>query len=143
MKYKLSPECVFPWMVWILFFASLPFTALELDFSQEDISLYHEELRGYELLVMGWVGIAAGSLGWLANPFLLIGALILNKAPRAALILGVIGMGLALTSFNRYYYWIDEHFRPYVNAWGWGCYFWLLSFVALIYGAAYLEFNKE
>lgn len=143
MKYKLNPALVFPWAVWILFIASLPLTALELDFSQEDISLYHEKLKGYEVLLYGWAGLAAGSLGWLANPFLLIGAVILRQAPRVALVLGLIGMGLALTSFGRYYYWIDEHFRPYVNAWGFGCYLWLLSFVALIYGAAYLEFHNE
>jgi hypothetical protein len=53
---------------------------------------------GYLILMIGWIGVFVGLLGWYANPFMLGLILVLLLDKRPSIIAALIGLGLALTA---------------------------------------------
>ena len=61
----------------------------------------NDVMRGARALVVGWSGIFAGVMGWSANPFWLLGLVLLSvRKPKLAALAGVVAVAIASSTFS-------------------------------------------
>jgi hypothetical protein len=81
--------------------------------------------RAWGLLLLGWVGLASGTLAWLANPALLLAwALLLNKKHSSSLLAGIVAL-LLMLSFLFQTTVVSSEAPTYSRVVGYGVGFWL------------------
>jgi hypothetical protein len=93
---------------------------------------------GYQVLLIGWLGILDGTVAWYANVFLVLGFTTLENQNKKSLMLSGIGLLLALSALFYDKTWIDENYAKYADVYGWGLgfYLWLSCFFLLLIASA-------
>ena len=94
----------------------------------------HEPVKGFTLLVFGWLGIMTGDfLPWLANPaYALALTLIFLSWYRSALVVSGIALILALLSLLTREWMFDEGGGTFIVGHGLGFYLWLTAILLLL-----------
>ena len=94
-----------------------------------------EDIQGFWMLLIGWMGIVILQLSWFANPLNLLALLLLTRRPLLALFLSLIAFLLASQAFG-----FSEipaglnHEKLFVKDMGLGFYFWYISHVLFLIG---------
>ncbi len=87
-----------------------------------------EDIRGFWVLALGWIGLIIFQFSWFANPLNLLALLLLDHRPKMALLLSVIALILASQAFT-----FSEipagagQEKIHIQQLGLGFYFWYLS----------------
>jgi len=126
--------------------ASLPLTALTASVYSEGFNLYYEDWTGITILKMGWLGIFDGTIGWYANPLLLISIILMHYKPKKSFIMSVVALLIALSSLMYTTTFLDEKFAPRANvSFQIGFFIWLSSYIVLVIctGINYRMDNRE
>lgn len=87
-----------------------------------------ENIQGYWILLMGWLGIFFFQVAWFANPLNLLALLLSSKKPLTSLILSATAIGLASQSFS--FFEIPTGLstnKIYIKELGLGFYLWFLA----------------
>ena len=119
-----------------LWLASLPFTGLVLYADQR-------ELRGFEILAMGWLGLLTLNFAWLANPIFL---LILSRisAQRKSVGMAAMGLLLAFDTVRLSRMLLNEGGgASSVYGYGWGAVLWFAAMCLGLAAAGTLEIERE
>lgn len=96
------------------------------------------DIRGFWVLVLGWVGLLIFQFAWFANPVNLLALLLLNKHPFVALILSLIAVLIASQTF--YFHEIPTELydkKIYIKELGLGFYVWYLSQILILIGVTF------
>ncbi len=86
------------------------------------------EISGFWVLVIGWLGVLVFQFSWLANPLNLLAILLLPQKPKIALLLSFFALTLASQTF--YFSEIPSGLTPkiiYIKEFGLGFYLWYFS----------------
>lgn len=88
----------------------------------------NEDIQGYWILMLGWIGLIIFQFSWYANPLNLLALLLVNERPVISLLLSSIAFLLASQTFL-----FSEiptgisHGKIYIKEFGLGFYFWYLA----------------
>jgi hypothetical protein len=128
-----------------LFLVACAAPALEfLDTNAKSLNV----MQGFQILLMGWMGVFVGQLAWFANPLFALGLLLLSLRRRTAAL--VCGTGAMLAAGDTFVLFsqqlpaneggvgklILQHLRA-------GFYFWAAALVLLPLGALILRHRTE
>ena len=94
----------------------------------------NEEVKGWTVLLSGWLGPFAGQFGWFANPVFAISIPLVAGGPRAARANGIAAAALLLLTASAFT-WHDLQFdmgKEQIRSFGPGYYLWFLA----MFGAA-------
>lgn len=87
-----------------------------------------EEIRGYWVLTIGWIGLVIFQFAWFANPLNLLAFLLLSQQPRVSLLLSFLAFLLASQTFSFAEIPIGlNQDKIYIKELGLGFYFWYLA----------------
>lgn len=94
----------------------------------------YQTMWGFQLLMMGYMGIAYGIISWFANPLWGVALLlVLLKWMKAALAVSLASVVISLTSFwvigKDLYVWESDIYHQHVSAALPGCFLWMASLV--------------
>jgi hypothetical protein len=91
-----------------------------------------EVFKGFEVLILGWLGVFQLTFAWFANPLLVLAMVRLHRRPWAAFFLTSAGLGLAISSLNFKVTWIDQRYASHASVdLELGFYLWVGSFAVL------------
>jgi len=87
-----------------------------------------DDIQGYWVFILGWMGIVIFQLSWFANPLNLLALLLLLKRPRLSFLLSILAFVLASQTLSFSEIPIGLHANKiYIKELGLGFYFWYLS----------------
>jgi len=92
----------------------------------------HMPVHGFEILLLGWLGVCGGAVSWYANPFFLAGLVLFVAGEfRVSRWLALAGLVIALPSFLvREWYFNEANATP-IKSFAFGFYAWLSSLALL------------
>ena len=118
-----------------LWLASLPFTGLVL-------YAHQRELKGIEILAMGWLGLLTLNFAWLANPFFLLTVWRIS-ARKKSLGIATICLLLAIDTVRFSSMLLDEGGgTSSVYGYGWGAILWFTAICLALASAGTLEMER-
>lgn len=94
------------------------------------VSLYTSgsDIRGFWILIMGWIGLFFLQVAWFANPLNLLALLLLVNKPKTSLFLSFLAIGFAAHSVQLAEIPIDlKNEKIYIKELGLGFYFWFIA----------------
>jgi hypothetical protein len=92
----------------------------------------HQWTRGWELLLIGPLGVLDGQFGWIANPLMLFAALgRLRRAANLSFALAAVAL-IVVTAFSFTSVWMDGGGNATVCGFGPGYYLWLACSVLVL-----------
>lgn len=124
---------LFVYTGFVFFIVSLPITSLFTS---------GENIDGFWILVMGWIGFIIFQFSWFANPLNLLALLLLKQRPITALFLSITAFALA--SQTLYFSEIptgDRNGKIFIKELGLGFYFWYFSQGLIFIGIAIETFS--
>ena len=112
-----------------------PKLLIYLGFSSFFISLFltsfftsGDDIQGYWVLIIGWIGLIFFQLAWFANPINLLAILLIKHHPRKSLLLSLLAFSLASQTFLFPEIPIGlPHDKIFIKELGLGFYFWYLA----------------
>lgn len=86
------------------------------------------DIRGFWVLIMGWIGLFFFQFAWFANPLNLLALLVLANKPKTSLFLSLLAIGFAAHSIQLTELPIDlKDGKIYIKELGLGFYFWFIA----------------
>jgi len=103
-----------------------------------------EDIRGYWILILGWIGLIIFQYSWFANPLNLLSLLLVNQRPKLALLLSAVAFLLASQAF------IFSEIpsgtssgKIYIKEFGLGLYVWYLAQGLFLMGMFMAVLNRR
>lgn len=104
------------------------FTCLVISLFQISLFTSGSDIRGFWLLIMGWIGLFFFQFAWFANPLNLLALLLLENKPKTSLFLSFLAIGFAMHSIQLEELPIDlKNEKVYIKELGLGFYFWFIA----------------
>ncbi len=103
-----------------------------------------DDLYGYWILLIGWLGLLFFQLSWLANPLNLLALLLLSKKPVVSFILTLIAFLVASQTFmfSEIPTGLSQE-KIYIQEFGLGFYLWYLANTLFLLAIAIEVFRKK
>ncbi len=93
----------------------------------------HDALQGFEVLMLGWLGVLSADFAWFANPmFALSLVFLLLGHPRKSAATSAVGFAIGLLAVFAKEWWFNEGSGTPIKGLGSAYYVWMASFVVLL-----------
>lgn len=103
----------------------------------------HSPVQGFEVLLLGWLGLLALNPAWLANPAFFVSlVLLLIRKYRSASIFSFCAVLLGLASFFAKDWYFDESSGTPITGLGTAFYVWMASLGLLLLGSLWLSIRR-
>jgi len=125
---KEAPEPEVTWTHVTVVMVSLGLACFFASLFQTAFFTSGEDIQGFWVLLIGWIGLVIFQFAWFANPLNLLALLLLKQRPYVSLFLSGIALLLATQTFLFFEIPVGlQNSKVYIKELGLGFYLWYLS----------------